>query len=348
MTLLISAQDIDELILLQAKAENYYHQGDYSNAIIVFEDLLAEQEITFGKNDIRIGEILQRLGEMYSISGMPDIADYYFHQAIIIFQDSFQLEQNALEQPLLSLMKIYSFQNDSLGIQIVENQLKSISTIFQSPNSIYPEFPIEDDTLFSPEEDIAFDKMNLGLSYMEHGLYSEAAIQFNEALGNQTDNLDLQFLMDFFPNDSTFAQNMTNAFSFQLEFDTTGASYFYLALGVLLMFGPVLWLGLSSFKTAAGLTEYPPTFLPLAQIEVAVEGYKKPLLLYNVKMEDGSLMELAEIRRIGIISQMVDPNNPKIRYKIPIENSKAIDFLKRLIGSISLYIISTNLWKNML
>ena len=140
MILLVSAQDIDELIILQAKAENYYHQGDYSNAIIVFEDLLAEQEITFGKNDIRIGETLQRLGEMYSISGMPDISDYYFYQAIIIFQDSFQLEQNALEQPLLSLMKIYSFQNDSLGIQIVENQLKSISTIFQSPNSIYPYF----------------------------------------------------------------------------------------------------------------------------------------------------------------------------------------------------------------
>ena len=178
----------------------------------MFEDLLAEQEIALEKNDIRVGETLQRLGEMYSLSGMPDIANYYFHQAVMIFQESFQLEQNALEQPLLNLMKIYSFQNDSLGMQIVENQLKSISTIFQSPSSIYPEFQIEDDTLFSPEEDIAFDKMNLGLSYMEHGLYSEAAIQFNEALDNQTDNLDLQFFMDFFPNDTTFAQNMTNAF----------------------------------------------------------------------------------------------------------------------------------------
>ena len=101
-------------------------------------------------------------------------------------------------------------------------------------------------------------------------------------------------------------------------------SYFYLALGVLLMFGPVLWLGLSSFKTAAGLTEYPPTFLPLAQVEVVVEGYKEPLLLYNVKMEDGSVMELAEIRRVGIISQMVDPNSPKTKYKIPIENRERI------------------------
>ena len=86
MMLLVSAQDIDELILLQAKAKNYYHQGDYSNAIIVFEDLLAEQEITFGNNDLRVGETLQRLGEMYSISGMSDIADYYFQQAIMIFQ----------------------------------------------------------------------------------------------------------------------------------------------------------------------------------------------------------------------------------------------------------------------
>ena len=110
-------------------------------------------------------------------------------------------------------------------------------------------------------------------------------------------------------------------------------SYFYLALGVLLMFGPVLWLGLSSFKTAAGLTEYPPTFLPLAQVEVVVEGYKKPLLLYNVKMEDGSVMELAEIRRVGIISQMVDPNSPKTKYKIPIENRERIREFKMAWGN---------------
>ena len=115
-------------------------------------------------------------------------------------------------------------------IQNIEQQLQSISTIFQSPNSIFPEFPFDVDTLISPEEDLSFDMMNLGLSYLDYGLYSEAAIQFNEALDNQTDNLDLHFFMDFFPNDSLFVQNMINAFSFQLDYDTTGASYFYLAL----------------------------------------------------------------------------------------------------------------------
>jgi len=57
------------------------------------------------------------------------------------------------------------------------------------------------------------------------------------------------------------------------------ASYAYLLLGVVLMFGPVLWLGLSSFKTQAGLLEFPPSLLPSSQKEVSVPGYDKPLPL---------------------------------------------------------------------
>ena len=67
-------------------------------------------------------------------------------------------------------------------------------------------------------------------------------------------------------------------------------SYGYLGLGVLLMFGPVIWLVLSSFKTASGLLEFPPTLLPLGQVETSVEGYDKPLPLYNVTLEDGSCL----------------------------------------------------------
>ncbi|MBO6755623.1 MAG: carbohydrate ABC transporter permease [Roseibium sp.] len=95
-------------------------------------------------------------------------------------------------------------------------------------------------------------------------------------------------------------------------------TYIYLFLGVLLMFGPVVWLVLSSFKTPAGLLEFPPTLLPLGQIEVQVEGYDDPLPLFNVTMEDGSVRELAQIRRIGIMSQMVDPADPGERISVPI------------------------------
>ena len=60
------------------------------------------------------------------------------------------------------------------------------------------------------------------------------------------------------------------------------AAYAYLALGVVLMFGPVLWLGLSSFKTQAGLLEFPPSLLPMSQKEVALPGQQQPLPLFEV------------------------------------------------------------------
>ena len=101
-------------------------------------------------------------------------------------------------------------------------------------------------------------------------------------------------------------------------------SYFYLFLGVFLMFGPIIWLGLSSVKSLAGIQEYPPTILPLSQIQIEVDGYEKPLSLYNVTLEDGSTTELAEIKRVGITSKMVDPKDTEKTYKIPIDKREKI------------------------
>ena len=101
-------------------------------------------------------------------------------------------------------------------------------------------------------------------------------------------------------------------------------SYAYLALGVLLMFGPVVWLTLSSFKTASGLLEFPPTLLPLGQIEIEVEGYDDPLPLYDVTMDDGTVRQLAQIRRVGIVAQMVDPDAPDERLNVPIDRREAV------------------------
>ena len=101
-------------------------------------------------------------------------------------------------------------------------------------------------------------------------------------------------------------------------------SYVYLALGVCLMLGPVLWLVLSSFKTPAGIVEFPPTLLPLGQIEVPVEGYDKPLPLFRVTMPDGAVRELAQIRRVGIMAQMVDPAEPDTRLQIPINTREPV------------------------
>jgi len=42
-------------------------------------------------------------------------------------------------------------------------------------------------------------------------------------------------------------------------------SYVYLLVGLITLFGPVLWLVMSSFKTEAAIGLYPPTFLPYSQ-----------------------------------------------------------------------------------
>lgn len=98
----------------------------------------------------------------------------------------------------------------------------------------------------------------------------------------------------------------------------------YLGFGVLLMFGPVIWLVMSSFKTPAGLLEFPPTFLPLGQISVPVEGHEAPLPLFRAVLDDGTEKDLAQVRRIGIVSQMVDPADPSQSYSIPIDRREPI------------------------
>ena len=96
-------------------------------------------------------------------------------------------------------------------------------------------------------------------------------------------------------------------------------SYAYLLAGVVVMFGPVAWLVLSSFKTPANLLEFPPTLLPLAQVHVPVEGHERDLPLFEVVLDDGTTTELAQVRRVGLVAQMVDPAEPDEVLQVPID-----------------------------
>jgi alpha-1,4-digalacturonate transport system permease protein len=105
-------------------------------------------------------------------------------------------------------------------------------------------------------------------------------------------------------------------------------TYAYLTFGTVIMFGPVIWLVLSSFKTQAALLEFPPRLLPLAQVTAEVPGYDEPLPLYAVALEDGSTVELAQVRRIGLEAQMVDPANPEEIIPVNIAQRQEIRTLR--------------------
>lgn len=101
-------------------------------------------------------------------------------------------------------------------------------------------------------------------------------------------------------------------------------TYTYLLVGVLVMFAPIIWLVMSSFKTQAALIEFPPKFLPYAQETTVVAGYDDPLPLYKVTLADGGEKTLAQVRRVGIVAQMVDPQHPNEIIKVPIEQRQPI------------------------
>jgi alpha-1,4-digalacturonate transport system permease protein len=102
-------------------------------------------------------------------------------------------------------------------------------------------------------------------------------------------------------------------------------TYTYLTLGTLVMFGPILWLVLSSFKPQAQLIRFPPTLLPYQQETVIVPGYDDPLDLYNVTFEDGSVRQLAQVRRVGIEAQMIDPVQPEEIISVNINQRQPVE-----------------------
>jgi alpha-1,4-digalacturonate transport system permease protein len=109
---------------------------------------------------------------------------------------------------------------------------------------------------------------------------------------------------------------------------TDWAAYAYLALGIFLMFGPVVWLVLSSFKTEADLQRYPPTFLPYQQETVMVEGYDAPLPLFRMTGGEYEGQVLAQVRRVGLQAQMVDPANPGERLRVTIDQREPVETIR--------------------
>jgi alpha-1,4-digalacturonate transport system permease protein len=139
---------------------------------------------------------------------------------------------------------------------------------------------------------------------------------------------------------------------------TDYAAYGYLVIGVFLMFGPVVWLALSSFKTQAGLLEFPPTLLPMSQKEATVAGYDKPLPLFTVTLPDGTKKVMGQARRIGLQAQMVDPADPSKPVNVAVnareplremtfatdnytEPLRRFDFLRYLGNSVFVTVVAT-------
>lgn len=109
---------------------------------------------------------------------------------------------------------------------------------------------------------------------------------------------------------------------------TDWLSYGYLLMGLITMFAPILWLLMSSLKTESAISQFPPSFLPYSQKTVLVQGHEKPLPLFLTKLSDGTLREMAQVRRIGIMATMVDPARPDTPVQVNINDRAPVNELK--------------------
>ena len=88
-------------------------------------------------------------------------------------------------------------------------------------------------------------------------------------------------------------------------------TWVWLVGGLILMFGPALWLVASSFKTPAQLAEFPPTLLPYVAADGGGGGLRQAAAaLPRHAARTARTRTLAEVRRVGIVAQMVDPAAP--------------------------------------
>ncbi|HVU12794.1 MAG TPA: carbohydrate ABC transporter permease [Phototrophicaceae bacterium] len=104
-------------------------------------------------------------------------------------------------------------------------------------------------------------------------------------------------------------------------------TYLYLGIGTIIMFGPILWLIMSSFKSQSELVKFPPTLLPYSQPSVTVPGYDKPLDLYNVTLDDGTVKQMALAARVGLEATMVDPAAPTTTVKVNIKQIQSVEVM---------------------
>jgi alpha-1,4-digalacturonate transport system permease protein len=94
--------------------------------------------------------------------------------------------------------------------------------------------------------------------------------------------------------------------------------------GVMLMFGPALWLALSSFKTPARLPSFRRPSCRYATAAGDGRGLRQAAEPVHANLPDGSTKVMAEVRRIGFVAQMVDPAAPGEIVKVNIADREPV------------------------
>jgi ABC-type glycerol-3-phosphate transport system permease component len=101
-----------------------------------------------------------------------------------------------------------------------------------------------------------------------------------------------------------------------------------LIAGSVVMLLPFWWMFITSLKPEDEVFTFPPNLLPFQDVYVPVTGYDEALQLFKVTFTDGTIRELAQVRRRGAEAEMIDPANPTEIIMVNLDSRVAVRQLK--------------------
>ena len=94
-------------------------------------------------------------------------------------------------------------------------------------------------------------------------------------------------------------------------------AYTYLAVGVLIVLLPVIWMALSSIKSQRALVENDPRILPYDQVMVPSADGTKQLGVFTLTRPDGTRVDVAFVAPRGANAQVYDLTKPAETFEVP-------------------------------
>lgn len=97
-----------------------------------------------------------------------------------------------------------------------------------------------------------------------------------------------------------------------------------LIAGSVVMLLPFWWMLITSLKLEGEVFTFPPNLLPYQDVYTAVEGHDRDLQLFNVTFEDGTVLEMAQVRRRGPEAEMIVTSNPDEIIMVSLEQREPL------------------------
>ena len=225
--ILVSKNDLNEI------AESLITNGDYYNAIAIYQQILEYQINVFGLNNIDAAKTSEVIGKLLVMTSNFEDAELYITQSIKIRSNLLLQKQLGTKPSLELLREIYSFTNDSAGYRYINNQLDIISKAdsinennFWSPityglnniDNVNPDNLEDLNQLYFQSKNL----ISIADSYFDADLYFDALINLLQAISIDYENISIPFLTNYL---STHEAKIPYIINTLMDYSTQDSTY---------------------------------------------------------------------------------------------------------------------------